>query len=108
MPAFIPESHSLVVIFVVGARPSAAHCFLEPVSTLLSYISPSKHFVYVCLQLLTSPIWNTRTVGMDLQAPHFAYALDERVFLSEAAFYKGKSRLEGWLIPEKTFQKTVT
>ena len=48
------------------------------------------------------------TVGMDLQALHFAYAPDERAFLSVAAFYKGKSRLKGWLIPEGKCQKTDT
>ena len=48
----------------------------------------------------------SRTVGMDLQALHFAYAPDERAFLSVAAFYKGKSRLKGWLIPEGKYRKT--
>ena len=45
-------------------------------------------------------------VGMDLQALHFAYAPDERAFLSVAAFYKAKSRLKGWLIPEGKYRKT--
>ena len=46
------------------------------------------------------------TVGMDLQAPHFAYAPDERAFPSVAAFYKGKSRLKVGLIPEKCYRKS--
>ena len=40
------------------------------------------------------------TGGMALQAPHFAYSVDERAFLSEPAFYKGKSRLKVGLIPQ--------
>ena len=48
------------------------------------------------------------TVGMELQALHFAYAPDERAFLSVAAFYKGKSRSKGWLVPEGKCQKTDT
>ena len=57
-----------------------------------------------CSRLLNG----TGTVGMDLQALHSAYAPDERVFLSVAAFYKGKSRSKGWLIPEGKCKKTDT
>ena len=51
---------------------------------------------------------NDCTVGMDFQALRFAYATDERVFLSVALFYKGKSRSKGWLIPEGKCKKTDT
>ena len=44
------------------------------------------------------------TVGMPLQTLHFAYALDERAFLSERPFYKGKPRLKVRLIPESRYQ----
>ena len=44
------------------------------------------------------------TVGMPLQTLHFAYLPDERVFLSERPFYKGKPRLKVRLIPESRYQ----
>ena len=44
------------------------------------------------------------TVGMPLQTLHFAYLPDERAFLSERPFYKGKPRLKVRLIPESRYQ----
>ena len=50
------------------------------------------------------PRFSGRTVGMPLQTLHFAYLPDERAFLSERPFYKGKPRLKVRLIPESRCQ----
>ena len=97
-PLSHPAAHSPRTVLILGARGrlglAAARAFAQAGWQVLAQVRPASHGA-------------AGTGGMALQAPHFAYSVDERAFLSEPAFYKGKSRLKVGLIPEIIFQKTV-
>ena len=96
-----PRLSTSKVIDIGGVAVSREHSPLDEVANCpFSQPRLIKTFCLTSNQTLTDVV----TVGMPLQTLHFAYLPDERAFLSERPFYKGKPRLKVRLIPESRYQ----